>query len=572
MNYDVFTIAAVVDELNRLIAGGKVQDSLEIGGDALGLEIYAGHKRHYLLISADQQSARVHLVSDRVRRGVEMPSPLGLLVRRYVEGGRFIRAVQPAWERVIYLDFSGPEGEVTLIAEPMERRGNILLVQGETVLECMRRMGAHENRVRVSLPGQPYTPPPPQVSKIAPHTLTLTMLTQMLDADPGKPGWRLLTEKLLGFSPLLAKEAIFRAMGRWEGLHAGDVSARSLLESIGELITPLLKKQFTPGVCSSEGMMLAFAAYPITHLPGWLAKESISEALSAYYGAPVGEEAYENAKQPIRTQLQEALEKISRRLESLQRQAADESERDRLRMSGELILAYQFQIKKGQTSFSAEYELDAPPLVISLDPALSPLDNAKSYFDRYERAKRAAAEVPALVKAAQRELDVLKQLETDLNLAANYPEIVEVQEALQTNGYWRGPHHTAPRGGKSAPLKINTPEGMIIWVGRNSRQNDEVTFNRGRPEDTWLHARGVPGAHIIIKNGGRPIPQRVLQQAANLAAYYSAARSDGRVLVDVTERRHVRKIKGGKAGMVTYRHEQPMMAIPTAADATTPTH
>src|SRR5215213_4314122 len=124
MNFDVFTTAAVVDELTATIQGGRVQDSLELGEAAIGLEIYANHARRYLLISAHPQEARIHLVPDRVRRGVENPSPLGLMLRRHVEGAHLIRVSQPPWERIVHLEFDGPEGAFTLIVEPMERRSN----------------------------------------------------------------------------------------------------------------------------------------------------------------------------------------------------------------------------------------------------------------------------------------------------------------------------------------------------------------------------------------------------------------------------------------------------------------
>jgi predicted ribosome quality control (RQC) complex YloA/Tae2 family protein len=571
MNFDVFTIAAVVAELDDKLVGGRVQDTLELGDDAIGMEIFAGGIRHYLLASAHPQAARIQLVSDRVRRGVESPSPLGLMLRRYIEGGRLARVSQPLWERIVHLDFLGPEGEFTLIVEPMERRGNLLLVRDGVVMDCIRRVGPEENRVRVSLPGQPYAPPPPQPLKRAPTLLTPVLMGEILDAEPGKAAWKLLTDKLLAFSPMLAKEAVYRATrnagagpaGKFDA-RAEEVSAYALYEVIRELLDVLETRDFNPGVTETDGQITAFAAYRVQHRPGWRAAESISAALSAYYGAPVGEEAYDAAKKPIGAQLAEAIEKVSRRLDGLRRQARDQAEMDHLRQSGELLLAYQFQIAPRQASFSAQYDLDAPPLEIKLDPDLSALDNAKAYFERYERAKRAGAEVPGLIRLAEGELAYLHQLETDLRLAANWPEIGEVQEALQANGYWRGPKTAHPRGGKSGPLKVVTPEGVVIWVGRNARQNEEVTFVRGRPEDLWLHVRGLPGAHVVVKTAGRAVSSGVLGRAASLAAYYSAARGEGRVLVDVTERRHVRKLKGGKPGMVTYRNESPIDAVPAS--------
>jgi predicted ribosome quality control (RQC) complex YloA/Tae2 family protein len=348
---------------------------------------------------------------------------------------------------------------------------------------------------------------------------------------------------------------------------AADVSARALHAEIEGLISGLLRGQFEPGTAGEGEQVSAFAAYEITHLPGYRPAESISAALAAFYGAPVGPEAYEAAKGPVRAQLEEAITRVARRVESLQRGAADVSALETLRLSGEMLLAYQWNIAPGATSFSAEYDFDQPPLEIALDSSLSALENAKAYFERYEKAKRAAAEVPGLIAAAQRELDYLHQLESDLTLAANWPEIGEVQDALQTNGYWRGAPSARPKSAKTGPLRVATAEGLVIWVGRNARQNEEVTFSKGKPDDLWLHARGVPGAHVIIKSGGRAVPTGVLQRAAALAAYYSKARGEGRALVDVTERRHVRKAKGGKPGMVTYRNESPVEAVPAPEGA-----
>jgi predicted ribosome quality control (RQC) complex YloA/Tae2 family protein len=565
MNFDVFTVAALTAELRGKLLNGRIQDSLELGSEAVGLEIYAG-QRHYLLLSADPQAARVHLVPDRVRRGVEQPSPLGLMLRRYVEGGRVIDITQPPWERILQVEFEGPEGRLTLIAEIMDRRSNLLLVRDGTIMDCMRRIGANENRVRVSLPGQPYVPPPPQATKTPPTGLSAGFLADILRAEGEKQAWKLLTDKLLGFSPMLAKECIYRAAGDVKA-KAAQVDPAMLQTVVDELLTPMLAGQFEPGVTggasadSGDSSVTSFSAYEVTHLPGWHPVDGMSEALVAFYGAPVGAEAYENAKEPVRAQLMEAMTRVSKRLDALQRSHRDQSEMERLRHSGELLLAYQYQIAPGTTTFKAQYDFDQPELEIALDPTLTAMDNAKRYFERYEKAKRAAAEVPALIEAAEIELGFLRQLDVDLQLAGNWPEIGEVQDALQAGGYWRGEKTARPSSGKSAPIKA-VIDGYVVWVGRNSRQNEEVTFVRGRPEDTWLHVRGVPGAHVIVKSSGRPVPPRVLQRAAALAAYYSPAREEGRVLVDVTERRHVRKIKGGQPGMVTYRNESPIEAVP----------
>lgn len=561
MNFDVFTIAALVDELRTKLVNGRVQDSLELGAEAIGFEIFAG-RRYYLLLSADPQAARVNIMPERVRRGVEQPSPLGLMLRRYVEGGRLVAVNQPEWERVIHIEFEGPESALTLVAEIMDRRSNLLLLRDGVIMDCMRRVGANENRVRVSLPGQPYVPPPPQTNKHPPRDLPAGFLVDLFKREADKQAWKLLTDALLGFSPMLAKELIYRTAGDIKA-KAGQIDPHMLETVFDELLTPLLNSQFEPGITEVDGAVTSFSAYEVTHLPGWHpVEEGMSAALTAYFGAAVGEAAYENAKKPVQEELTEAITKVAKRVEALKRSHRDQSELERLRQSGELLLAYQYQIATGTTSFQAQYDFDQPEVEIKLDPTLTAIDNAKAYFERYEKAKRAAAGVPAMIEAAETELAFLHQLEVDLKLAGNWPEIGEVQDALQAGGYWRGPKTSRPGSGKSAPIKAIV-DGYVIWVGRNSRQNEDVTFIKGRPEDLWLHVRGVPGAHVIVKSAGRPVPPKVLQQAAALAAYYSPSREEGHVLVDVTERRYVRKIKGGGAGMVTYRNEAPISAVPS---------
>lgn len=562
MNFDAVTIMALLGELGATLSGGRVQDTLEVDEESIGLEIYANHQRHYLLLSAHQQFARAHLSSEKLRRGVEAPSPLGLLLRRYVEGAWISAVRQPPWERVLIFDLEGPQGVFSLIAEPMERRANLLLVRDDGIIvECIRRVGPQENRVRVSLPGKPYQPPPPQRLKRDPLALTLTLLGDMLDNEPGARAREILTRRVLGISPLLGKEIVFRVTG---GINtkAADTSARALLAAIGELFGTFREGAWQPGTVEEEGSVIAYAAYPITHLPGWTPASSMSDAVARYYGPLVGVDAYTAGKRPVAEAIVEARTRVAKKLESLRGSLQDDAAFEHLRHSGELLLAYQYTLAPGARELRAAYDVDGPELIIALDPALSPLENAKCYFEKYEKAKRARSGVPVLVAAAEQELAYLDQLAIDLEMARNWPDIGEVQEALQRSGYWRGPRTAGPRGGASAPLRVTTESGVVIWVGRNARQNDIVTFDRGGPGDLWLHARGVPGAHVIIKAGAGDVPDAVIQRAAEIAAYYSAARGEARALVDVTRRKYVRKIKGGKPGMVTYRNEQPIEVTP----------
>lgn len=568
MYLDSFTLSALVDEFMDTFVGGRIQDVIDVDETGIGLEVYANGRRHYVYISADNTRPRLHVSQDKLRRGLQRPTQVGLLLRRYVEGGRVVHVSQPPWERVVHLHIEGEDGEVEIIVEPMERRANLLLVREGVILDCVRRVGPEDNRYRLSLPNHRYQTPPPQTGKRDPYSIALVDVIGFFEQnrDPKRKAFQVLTGHLLGFSPLLAREVVFRAAGQ-AALRASDADPHRLHEAIGAVLEPLKHREWQPGLAETdEEGISAFSVYPLTHLPGWQPVERVSDAIIAYYGAPLGDEAYEAAKRPARAALGEARAKLTAKLAALRRSMTDDSEREVLRQSGELILAYQYTLEKGQTVLEAQYEADGPLLTINLDPRLTPLENAQHYFTRYNKAKRALEDVPGLIEQTETELGYIDQLEMDLSLASSWPDIDDVQQALQSGGYWQGKRvKRIGGGGQSAPLRILVGDGFVVWVGRNSRQNEIVTFKRGSAEDYWLHARGIPGAHVVVKFDGRTIPQGVLDQAAGLAAHFSRGRDEASVPVDITRVKYVKKIKGAAQGMVTYRNERTVNAVPLDA-------
>lgn len=562
MYFDALTMAAVADELRTHILGGRVQKVLLPDELSIGVEIYAHGERRYLLASAHPEHARLHLAREKLRRGVEKPSPLLLLLRKYAQGGRIVAIEQPPFERVLHLRVQHPEGNTTLIVEVMGRYSNIvLLAEDGLILECIKRVGPEMNRYRVILPQRLYIPPPPQ-SKLDPTDVTELRLRDILSQAPSEsPIWRALVDGIGGVSPLMAKEVVYRAMGEAEATVSQVARISPLLDAFQAMLMPVWEHRWQPCVVKQDEQLVAFAPYPLTQYGDWQEVESISQAVEAYYGQMVGEDAYAAAKRKAREAIQQGKERVRRRQEALEKSKVAQGQVEELRRKGEMILAYAHCIQPGQQELVAPIAPDEPPLLIELDPGLTPRENAQRYFERYKKAKSAAAEVPALLQRAELELRYLDQLETDLDLAANWPEIQEVEACLVEAGYIREKRRR-PKAGRSQPLELKSQDGLLILVGRNSRQNHEVTFRRAAPDDLWLHARGVPGAHVIVKSGGREVPEATLRQAAQLAAYYSQARGSAHVAVDYTERRYVRPIKGAGPGLVTYAQEKTIEVVP----------
>ena len=563
MNLDTFTISALADELQETINGGRIQDVIDVDALGIGLEIYANRMRRYLYLSADAQHPRLHLVDAKLRRGLSKPTQLGLLLRRYAEGGLLTRVAQPAWERILELEIAGQDARFRLIGELMPRRANILLVQGGIILDCLKRVGPEENRYRLSLPNHEYLPPPPLRGQLDPSLVSEADIQNLLTSAEKESTQvrRLLPGRILGMSPLLAREIAFRATGESEA-RAVDADASQLYAAFSDVMAPLLQRQWRPGVGAIEGAPAAFSVFPLTHI-AWRRTETVSAALQSCFGAITGADAYKEAKKPVQAAIDETKAKLRAKIESLHRGLSDEGARRRLRQAGELILAYQYALAAGQAELRAQYDTDGPELVVALNPDQSPLENAQAYFRRYEKAKSAAEALPALIRETQLELDFADQLESDLEAAANWPEIDDVIQILHARGHWQGARlKRIGGGGRDGPMRLVSRDGYVIWVGRNSRQNEQVTFKIANAADIWLHARDAPGAHVVIRNDGRRISDMLIAQAAAVAAWYSKRRTDANVPVDYTRVKYVKAIKGAGPGMVTYRNESTLSVHP----------
>jgi predicted ribosome quality control (RQC) complex YloA/Tae2 family protein len=565
-----------------------VQQVVQIDEWSVGFEIYAGQRRQYLLASAHPQQSRVHLTEAKLRRGVEAPSPLLLLLRKHARGARIVAVRNPPFERIVEIEIESAPPQsppfrrggqpaasvgrggafVTLIVEAMGRHANVILVgEDGTVLEAVKRVGPRMSRVRPILPGRPYARPPVQ-AKLDPTDVSEADLAAMLAAaKPSQPAWRVLVSGIRGVSPLLAREVAYRATGdaatAVRDLGGPPAEATHLVEALQVLLIHLWEHDWQPNVALEEGAVAAYAPYALTAYAEREDVASISLAIDRYTQAASGMShaatpgaSYAAAKARVQALLDAARKRAEGRRDALRRQWVPPEELDRLRTCGEMTLAYAHAVQPGDRRLEAQVDLEGPPLVIDLDPKLTAVENAQAYFARYEKAKAATAEIPALLRRAALELAYLDQLALDLTLATNRPDIDDVRTALVEAGY--APRPKGPKPQRGQPLRVATKEGMIILVGRSARQNHEITFRRAGPDDLWLHAVDVPGSHVVVLSGGRAVPEDVLRRAAELAAHHSAARGEAGVLVAYTRRRYVRPIRGGRPGMVTYRREETM--------------
>ncbi|MGB9751877.1 Rqc2 family fibronectin-binding protein [Roseiflexus castenholzii] len=579
MYFDALTLAAVVDELRATIVGGRVQRVLLPGALSVALEIYTG-RRCYLLLSAHPQFARVQLSPVRISRGTDATPPLLLLLRKYVNRGRITAVEQPDLERVLLLSIAkrpfsrnsdhtadlddddtppedtAPEEETLrceLIVEIMEQRSNIVLVGDDNIILAAARHVTPRMSRRPVLPREPYELPPPQIKHDPRQATAAELRAAIPDGQPDLA--RALVSAYRGLSPLAAREAVYRVMGRTLVPTGPDLP----WDALADALCALWHAPWSPHLVVDERGPIAFAPYEITHLAEARPYASMSAALDAYYAARERLTAHQQRRDALREQLHDTRERLERQRSALHAELQRAADFERLRWEGEMIFAFLHTLTPGQE------HLDVEGRTITLAPHKSPVESAQERFRAYDKAKSALTGVPERLRAVELRLAGLDETLALLDVAERFEEIEAIAREAEAEGYLgpASPERTRKRQARPMPpLRLESSDGFTIYIGRTAQQNEQVTFRLGAPDDLWLHARGAPGAHVIIKSGGREIPERTIEEAAALAAYYSALRSSLSVDVEIARRRHVRKVRGGPAGLVTYRAERSVRVAP----------
>lgn len=583
MHFDALTLACVTHELQVTLGGGRIQQVVLPDANSVGLEIYAHQARRYLLLSAEPGNGRVHLAAQKLRRGVEKETPLLLLLRKYARGAILEAVRQPdPTERIVQLVLDHPaHGVTTLVAEPMGRLSNLFLLKpDDTILECVHRVRPGENAQRVLLPGRKYMPPPAQ-DRLSPWDDGRDAYYDDWTALLGKEGklWKVIANGVAGASPTLGREVAQRAAGDVDAA-AREVPLPAVLQTLQELWSPVQAGQaedgaWAPGVWLEDEQVVGYSAYRVTFRPGYAPRESISAAIEAFQAAKAAPGKPAEAEQASRTsravdpyagqrkqaaaQVARARRRVERQLTALAGDEPDVDEAQRLRTEAEWLLALQHQVEPGQETLTVDLG-DEGTLAIALDATLTPVELAQRKFKQAGRAERAAEFIPQRRARLQSDLAYVEELAAELALAENQPEIAAVVDELRRSDLLPpAPNRRTPPAPKPAYLRFYGPGGEEIVVGRNARQNDYITFTIGRAADLWLHVRDVPGAHVIIRTGGRAVDEATKQMAAQLAAYYSQRRGDRAVPVAITEQRMVTRMPGGRPGQVHFRNEETMV-------------
>ena len=566
MAFDAFYLSAVLTEL-RALDQPRVEKIHQPARDTVILHLRHREGRCKLLFAMNPTAPRLHLTTANPENPPEPPM-FCMLLRKYLSGARLMGISQPPMERCAVFTFEcmdemGDLVQRKLVAELMGRTCNLYLLSPEgRIIDCLRRIGLDESAKRQALPGLYYQDPDP-VAKKNPLELTEECYVNLFS----QPGADLLAQRLMdelgGLSPLVCREAALYA--------CGDVDARlenGNITSISGKIAEFFKENLenpAPYYFAQNGTPKQFAFCPIRQYGDCSKADSFSGLLDMFYTVRDRNDAMRQKSQSVRKTVQNLCTRLTRKLAIQAKELEATFDRERLRQLGDILTANIHKITKGQTLVQVEdfYDEDMKEIEIPLSPLLSPQQNAAKFYKDYARMKTAEKELTRQIELGEGELEYLKSALDELNRADSDQALEEIKQELQAGGYLKADGaKKRVKTGKLPPLRFESTDGFPIYVGRNNRQNEELTFKSARKDDIWLHASKVHGSHVIIACAGQAVPDDTITQAAQLAAHYAETTGGQNIPVDVTPVRQVKKIPNGKPGMVIYHTYRTVIVNP----------
>ncbi|MBQ7801050.1 MAG: NFACT family protein [Oscillospiraceae bacterium] len=567
MAFDAFYMSAVLEEIRHL-AAPRVEKIHQPSRDTVILLLRHGEGRAKLLLAANPTAPRLHLTAANPENPAEPPM-FCMLLRKHLMGARLSGIAQPPMERCVTFTFDctdemGFPVQKKLVCELMGRTCNIYLLSPEGwIIDCLRRIGLDESSRRAALPGLMYQEPE-AVAKDDPRGYDFDGWMNLLCS----PGSDVLSDRLMdelgGLSPLVCREAALFAAGatdaRIEGLGLEETAEKLDLFFREHLNHP--KPYY---YAQADGTPKQFAFCPIRQYGGCQEAQSFGQLLDMFYTVRDRKDAMRQKGQAVRKTVQNLCTRTQRKLAIQEKELEATFDRERLRQLGDIVTANIHRIVKGQTVLQAEdfYDENMTVIDIPISPILSPQQNAAKFYKDYAKLKNAEKELTRQIALGEEELQYLKSVLEELNRAETEGELEEIRQELQAGGYLKGDGgRKKMKQAKSKPMVFTSTDGYAIYVGRNNRQNDELTFKAARKDDIWLHASKVHGSHVIISCGGTTPPDDTITQAAQLAAYYSETTGGQNIPVDVTNVKQVKKIPSGKPGMVIYHTYRTVIANP----------
>ena len=565
MALDGITLSMLKNEISEKLIGARVDKIHQPSKEELVIALRWNGGNGKLLISASASGPRIHFTESSVDNP-KNPPMFCMLMRKHLSGAKLVEIEQFGLERMLHISFStynefGDPVIIKLAVEIMGRHSNIMLIGPDgRIIDAIKRVTADMSSVRQVMPGMTYVFPPAQ-NKLNTLDIDCMELASRLKNGRDIPLSKALMENLDGVSPIVCREISEIVTGGFD-TKAHDLTnddfekLASCLEKISESIKNGNANPYM--VIEENGHPLDFTFIKVSQYGDATEVRkfgSFSEMLDKFYSERSGADRMKQRSNDLFKFVTNLADRISRKLDVQRQELARSTERDILRVKGELIHANLWMLEKGMTSVVLEnYYDNCKPLDVKLDPRLSPNQNAQHYFSEYRKADTAERMLRQFIEKGEAELSYIESVFDLLSRARTDDEVVAIREELVSQGYLKNHRKNNQKPVKLAPKEYISSDGFRILCGRNNIQNDKLTFKDSRKNDIWLHTQKIHGSHTVIVTEGREVPETTIQQAAIVAAYNSKARESSLVPVDYTEIKNVKKPSGSAPGKAVYEH------------------
>jgi predicted ribosome quality control (RQC) complex YloA/Tae2 family protein len=571
---DFTTLSAIAADLRSHWLPARLEQVYQRDRFTLALALRTLNQRGWLTFSWHPQAAHLS-IGDAPPR---MPDTFTFSQQlRHQLVNLALVAIEPIapWERVLDLQFARRPGEPALwhlYVEIMGKYSNVILTnQDNGIVTAAHQVSAKQSRVRPILTGQPYEFPPTLTESIPTLTEPLERWQERVSLIPG-----LLRRNLLktyrGLSSALVN-AMLQAAGLQPEQSTNDLSQtdwQRLFDCWQEWLQRLEKEQFQPGWTADGYTVVGWGiAEPVS---------SVQQVIHCYYRDRLALEEFTQLRHQLQQKLRVLLEKLNGKANGFCDRLRQSDQADRYREQADLLMAHLHQWQPGMNSITLPDFTTTEPIKIPLEPNKNAVQNAQALYKRHQKLKRARGAIVPLLTEVKTELHYLEQVEEALSELVKYQTpndlktLKEIRDELIQQGYLKDPEYR-PRSDlnqeddASQPYRYSTPNGLEILIGRNNRQNDQLTLRTATDYDLWFHTQEIPGSHVLLRLKPGEVPEEAdLKLAADLAAYYSRARQSDQVPVVYTEPRHVYKPRGAKPGITIYKHERVIWGQPQRAN------
>ena len=566
MALDGFVISNIINDLKSYLIGGKVDKIYQPEKDEIILQIRNKGTQYKLLLTANASSPRLHFTN--IQKENPITAPLFCMVlRKHLSSGKIIDISQPNFERIINIqiesiDELGDYSIKTLIFEIMGKHSNIILINNKNIiLESIKHISHDKSSVREVLPSKEYFLPPSQDKKNPLNTSEEEFTSLILEKNLKIQ--QAIYKTYNGISPILSSEICFIS-NIDPDLNTSEISEnhiKILYKNFVNIFNISKENNFNPQIIFNENnSILDFTSTNFSMFKNFEKKyfENISELLEFFYKSKDIQYRLNQKSQDLKRIISQNIERCVKKKEIQQKTLKEIENRDILKLYGELITSNIYTIKKGMTQVTLNnfYSENYEKIEIKLDPNISPAENAQKYFKKYNKEKRTFIALQEQIKQNDEELKYLESVLNSVKSSSNEQDIKQIRLELYEQGILKkqiiNKKEKQRKEKKAKPFHYVSSDGFNIYVGKNNTQNDELTLKFAKSNDMWLHTKGIAGSHVIIVNDGKEISNIALNEAANLAVFYSKASDSSLVPVDYTLKKFVKKPNGAKPGMVIY--------------------